>query len=95
MVRHVLWSYETASDKVHHLSHFGPIGQGINARGAGELDALGNLTLTLHFEDLPSGHYRVYEYLWLSNKSYRIHAKEFGVGGVDTGRGYMVTYVRQ
>ena len=56
---HILWTYNSETQRVHHLSHFGDSRNGV---GKGELDSSGNLTTKVIFQGEPEGSYRIYEY---------------------------------
>ncbi|MBX2846757.1 MAG: hypothetical protein KTR16_00440 [Acidiferrobacterales bacterium] len=92
---HVLWSFDSTSNEMHHLSHFGPIGQQLNAVGAGDINEHGNIRSKVSFENQSDGYYNTYEYTWVSNDEYTMHSREFDNNDSPTGAHYSAVYIRK
>lgn len=88
---HILWSFNTDAQQVHHLSHFGTARSGV---GTGTLSATGNLTTRVRFQGEPPGSYRIYQYEWLSADAYTMHSAQYDSTGQATGNWYGGTFVR-
>lgn len=88
---HIFWSYDSAQQRVHHLSHFGTARNGV---GTGTLSARGDLKSKISFQDEPAGSYRVYEYTWVSADEYTMMSRQYSADGKPTGNWYGGTFVR-
>lgn len=88
---HILWSLNTDTQQVHHLSHFGAARSGV---GTGRLSTAGDLTTQVRFQGEPEGSYRIYAYEWLSADVYTMHSAQYDSTGQATGNGYGGTFVR-
>lgn len=88
---HILWVASADRRAVRHLSHFGDRRVG---EGGGTLDDEGNLTLTIRFEDEPTGTYRRYTYEWLGDDRYEMTSVQYGVDDTPTGNWYGGVFVR-
>lgn len=88
---HILWTYDSDQNKVHHLSHFGSSRNGV---GSGTLDSKGNLTTRVSFQGEPQGSYRIYEYKWVSENEYSMLSRQYDLKGEPTGNWYGGSFVR-
>lgn len=88
---HIFWTYDTAQQRVHHLSHFGTARNGV---GAGTLNEKGDLHSRVSFADEPEGRYRLYEYVWVSKDEYTMMSRQYSSDGKPTGNWYGGTFVR-
>lgn len=88
---HILWTWDDARKRVHHLSHFG---QARNGVGTGTLDAQSDLRLEVRFSDEPEGSYRIYDYVWVSGDEYSMMSRQYGKDGKPTGNWYGGSFVR-
>jgi hypothetical protein len=88
---HILWSFNSDTQRVHHLSHFGTTRNGV---GIGTLDAQGNLRSQVSFQGEPAGTYRIYEYTWVSKDEYAMMSRQYQADGKPTGNWYGGNFVR-
>ena len=88
---HILWTLNSHTSDVHHLSHFGEARNGV---GVGSLNEAGDLTLRVSFQGEPEGSYRIYEYKWLSADAYTMMSRQYNQNGELTGNWYGGTFVR-
>ncbi len=88
---HILWVVSEDRRSVRHLSHFGDRRVGV---GTGALASNGDLSLTIRFEDEPTGTYRRYTYHWLDADRYEMTSVQYGSDEDPTGNWYGGTFVR-
>jgi hypothetical protein len=89
---HMLWSYNQTTQEVSWLSHFFP---GRNGVGSGKVDKQGNLKVKVIFENEPAGTYRIYEWIWVNEHSYKMTSRQYQADGTPTGDWYGGTSVRR
>lgn len=89
---HILWTFDSSKQHVHHLSHFGDSRNGV---GFGTLDKNGNLNTNVRFQGEPKGSYRIYQYQWLSKDEYTMHSAQYNEDGTPTGNWYGGTFIRK
>lgn len=88
---HILWTYNSDKNTVHHLSHFGSARNGV---GKGSLDTQNNLTTKVSFQGEPEGSYRIYEYKWVSDNEYTMYSKQYDRTDQPTGNWYGGSFIR-
>ncbi|MEM6338267.1 MAG: hypothetical protein AAF752_16960 [Bacteroidota bacterium] len=88
---HILWTYDSDQERVHHLSHFGTSRNGV---GSGTLNGNADLTTRVSFQGEPAGSYRIYEYAWVSEDEYTMMSRQYDESGEPTGNWYGGTFVR-
>ncbi len=87
---HILWSLDTETGVVHHLSSFGAARNGV---GLGQFDDQGNLALRITFQGEPEGTHRKYLYKWNSDSEYTLTSTQYR-GDQPTNNFYGGTFVR-
>lgn len=88
---HIMWSKNTDTGDIHHLSHFGESRSGL---GVGKLDAENNFTSKVSFQGEPQGSYRIYRYEWDSPNQYTMTSIQYDQTGAPTGNWYGGVFVR-
>lgn len=87
---HILWTYDTAKNQVHHLSHFGDARNGV---GSGTLNKNADLTTKVSFQGEPTGSYRIYEYKWINDREYTMMSRQYDAQNKPTGNWYGGTFI--
>ena len=88
---HILWSFDPATQEVHHLSSFGTARNGV---GKGRLSDAGDLTLKVAFSNEAPGTYRIYTYKWVTDDEYELRSVQYDAEGAPTGFFYAGSFVR-
>lgn len=88
---HILWTYDPATQSIHHNSSFHPARIGI---GKGGFDKKGNIHLQISFSGEPAGTYRKYSYVWLNEDEYQLTSYQYDDSGQATGNYYGGTFIR-
>ncbi len=88
---HILWTMNTESQIVSHLSHFGDARHGV---GSGTLDANDNFISKVSFQGEPEGSHRQYQYKWHSKDEYEMKSVQYSESGEPTGNWYGGTFIR-
>lgn len=88
---HILWTYNSNKNTVHHLSHFGTFRNGV---GVGSLNNKDDLTTKVRFQGEPENTYRIYEYKWVSESEYSMISRQYDLNGKATGNWYGGTFIR-